>query len=95
MRVTKRLERIEAHIESSTKYAPIIEAIERHIYYDELPKDEYKNLYCEYIGIDREMFEKVSDTILGDLHIMLRKIEQPTDKELQAIITEIEQNIFN
>ena len=95
MKVAKRLENIEAYIEMLTKYAPIIVAIDKHIHYDELPKDEYKTLYCEYIGIDREIFEKVSEMVLGDLHIILRKIEPPTDKELQEIIAEVEQEVFN
>ncbi len=95
MKIAKRLENIEAHIEMLTKYAPIIVAIDKHIHYDELPKDDYKTLYCEYIGIDREIFEKVSEMVLGDLHIILRKIEPPTDKELQEIIAEVEQEVFN
>jgi uncharacterized membrane protein YjdF len=95
MKIAKRLEIIEAHIEMLTKYAPIIVAIYKHIHYDELPKDEYKTLYCEYIGIDRETFEKVAVMVLGDLHIILRKIETPTDKELQAIMSELEQDAFN
>lgn len=95
MKVAKRLENIEAHIEMMTKYAPIIVAIDKHIHYDELPKDEYKTLYCEYIGIDRETFEKVAVMVLGDLHIILRKIEPPTDKELQAIIAEVEEKVLN
>ena len=95
MKVAKRLENIEAHIETLTKYAPIIVAIDKHIHYDELPKDEYKTLYCEYIGIDRETFEKVAVMVLGDLHIILRKIEPPTDKELQAIIAEVEEKVLN
>ena len=95
MKVAKRLENIEAHIEMLTKYAPIIVAIDKHIHYDELPKDEYKTLYCEYIGIDRETFEKVAVMVLGDLHIILRKIEPPTDKELQEIIAEVEEKAFN
>ena len=95
MKIAKRLENIEAHIEMLTKYAPIIVAIDKHIHYDELPKDEYKSLYCEYIGIDRETFEKVSVMVLGDLHIILRKIEPPIDKELQEIIVEVKQEVFN
>ena len=95
MKIAKRLDNIEAHIEMLTKYAPIIVAIDKHIHYDELPKDEYKTLYCEYIGIDREIFEKVSEMVLGDLHIVLRKIEPPTDKELQAIIAEVEEKVLN
>ena len=95
MKIVKRLDNIEAHIEMLTKYAPIIVAIDKHIHYDELPKDEYKTLYCEYIGIDRETFEKVAVMVLGDLHIILRKIEPPTDKELQEIIAEVEQEVFN
>lgn len=95
MKVAKRLENIEAHIEMLTKYAPIIVAIDKHIHYDELQKDEYKTLYCEYIGIDRATFEKVSEMVLGDLHVILRKFEPPTDKELQEIIAEVEQNIIN
>lgn len=94
MKVAKRLENIEAHIEMLTKYAPIIVAIEKHTHYDELPTDEYKTLYCEYIGIDRETFEKVSEMVLGDLHIILRKIEPPTNKELQEIIAEVENTVL-
>ena len=33
--------------------------------------------------------------VLGDLHIILRKIEPPTDKELQAIIAEVEEKVLN
>ena len=95
MKIAKRLDNIEAHIEMLTKYAPIIVAIDKHIHYDELPKDEYKTLYCEYICIDRETFEKVAVMVLGDLHIILRKIEPPTDKELQAIIAEVEEKVLN
>lgn len=95
MKVTKRLENIEAHIEMLIKFAPIIMAIDKHIHYDELPKDEYKTLYCEYIGIDRETFEKVSVMVLGNLHIVLRTIEPPTDKELPTIIAEVEQEVLN
>lgn len=95
MKIAKRLDNIEAHIEMLTKYAPIIVAIDKHIHYDELPKDEYKTLYCEYISIDRETFEKVAVMVLGDLHIILRKIEPPTDKELQAIIAEVEEKVLN
>ena len=95
MKATKRLENIEAQIVMLTKFAPIMVAIDKHIHYDELPTDEYKNLYCEYIGIERETFEKVSEMVLGDLHIILRKIEPPTDKELQEIIAEVEQEVFN
>ena len=95
MKIAKRLENIEAHIEMLTKYAPIIVAIDKHIHYDELPKDEYKTLYCEYIGIDRETFENVAVMVLGDLHIILRKIEPPTNKELQAIIAEVEEKVLN
>lgn len=95
MKIAKHLENIEAHIEMLTKYAPIIVAIDKHIHYDELPKDEYKTLYCEYIGIDRETFEKVAVMVLGDLHIILRKIEPPTDKDLQAIIAEVEEKVLN
>lgn len=95
MKIAKRLDNIEAHIEMLTKYTPIIVAIDKHIHYDELPKDEYKTLYCEYIGIDRETFEKVAVMVLGDLHIILRKIEPPTDKELQAIIAEVEEKVLN
>ena len=95
MKLNKRLDNIEANIGMLTKYAPIIVAIDKHIHYDELPKDEYKTLYCEYIGIDRETFEKVAVMVLGDLHIILRKIEPPTDKELQAIIAEVEEKVLN
>lgn len=95
MKIAKRLENIEAQIEMLTKFAPIMVAIDKHIHYDELPTDEYKNLYCEYIGIDRETFENVAVMVLGDLHIILRKIELPTEKELQSIIAEVEQEIFN
>ena len=95
MKLNKRLDNIEANIGMLTKYAPIVVAINKHIFYDELPKDEYKTLYCEYIGIERETYEKIMLTAIGDLHIYLRKIEPPTDKELQAIISEVEQEVLN
>ena len=40
-------------------------------------------------------FEKVAVMVLSDLHIILRKIEPPTYKELQAIIAEVEEKAFN
>lgn len=95
MKVAKRLKNIEAHIEMLTKYAPILVAIDKHIHYDALPKDEYKTLYCEYVGIEREIFEKAAVMVLGNLHIVLRTIEPPTDKELPTIIAEVEQEVLN
>ena len=95
MKITKRLENIEAHFEKHTIYDPIIAAIDKHIYYDKLPKDEYKTLYCNYIGIKREIFEKASLAVLGDLHFMLDKFETPTETEIEQIITEAEQGVFN
>lgn len=94
-RVDKRLEQIEAHVERLTKYAPIIVAIEKNLYYDELPKDEYRALYCEYIGVDQEIFEQILLAALGDLHVILRKVEPPTEKELQEIIAEVEDMVLD
>lgn len=94
MRVDKRLEKLEAQVNILTKYSPIIAAMEMQLYYDELLEEEHKERYCEYIGIDQEIFENIVITLLGSLHIKLRKIEPPTEKELQAIITEVEQEVF-
>ena len=94
MKITTRLKNIEASIEIQSKYTPIVVAIEKNVYYDELPSDEQKSLYCEYIGIDREIFENINLTVLGDLHIILRKIETPTDKELELIIEEANQKVL-
>ena len=86
----RRLTDIEKNVQKITKFAPIIAAIKYHIYYDKLPKDEYRTLYCEYIGVDRKVFEEVNLMVLGDLHIMCEDIKPPpTPEELQSIIDEL------
>ena len=94
MRIAKRLEKVETYIETLAKYSLIMAAIDEYIHYDELPNDEYKTLYCEYIGIDRQIFENVNIAVLSDLHTTLQTIKRPTDKEFREIIAEIEQEIL-
>ncbi len=92
----KRLTDIEKSMQKCNKYAPIIAAIRKHTYYDELPKDEYKTLYCQYIGVSRKAFEEVSIMISGDLHTMLQEPETSiTPEEMEKRIEEVEEIIKN
>lgn len=60
-----------------TKFAPVHVAIRRSFFYDELP-EEWRELYCEYVGIDRAVMEHIMLTAVGDLHFILHDIEKPT-----------------
>ena len=75
-----------------TKFAPVHVAIRRSFFYDELP-EEWRDLYCEYVGIDRAVMEHIMLTVAGDLHFILREFEQPTPQELQEIIAEVEEMV--
>ena len=62
------------------------------VQYDEL-SEEWRGLYCEYVGIDRAVMEHIMLTAVGDLHFILRDIEKPTPEELKEIIAEVEQMV--
>ena len=66
---------------------------DRAVFYDELPEDSWRDLYCEYVGIDRTVMEHIMLTAVGDLHFILRDIEKPTPEELKEIIAEVEQMV--
>ena len=87
-----RLNAVEQKAAMLTKFAPIHIAIRRALFYDELPED-WRDLYCEFIGIDRAVMEHIMLTAVGDLHFILREFEQPTPQELQEIIAEVEEMV--
>ena len=88
-----RMRAIEHKADMLTKFAPIHIAIRRSFFYDELPEDSWRDLYCEYVGIDRAVMEHIMLTAVGDLHFILRDIEKPTPEELKEIIAEVEQMV--
>ena len=87
-----RMRAIEHKADMLTKFAPVHVAIRRSFFYDELP-EEWRDLYCEYVGIDRAVMEHIMLTVAGDLHFVLREFEQPTPQELQEIIAEVEEMV--
>ena len=88
-----RMRAIEQKTAMLTRFAPVHVSIRKHLFYDELPEDSWRDLYCEYVGIDRAVLENITLTALGDLHFILREIEKPTPEELQEIIVEVEQMV--
>lgn len=88
-----RMRAIEQKKAMLTRFAPVHVSIRKHLFYDELPEDSWRDLYCEYVGIDRAVLENITLTALGDLHFILREIEKPTPEELQEIIVEVEQMV--
>ena len=88
-----RMRAIEQKTAMLTKFAPIHMSIHKHLFYDELPEDSWRDLYCEYVGIDRAVMEHIMLTAVGDLHFILRDIEKPTPEELKEIIAEVEQMV--
>ena len=89
-----RMKAIEAKADMLTKYAPVHVAIRKSFFYDELP-EEWRDLYCEYVGIDRAVMEHIMLTAVGDLHFILHDIEKPTPEELQEIIAWVESRVNN
>ena len=88
-----RMRAIEQKTAMLTRFAPVHVSIRRHLFYDELPEDSWRDLYCEYVGIDRAVMEHIMLTAVGDLHFILRDIEKPTPEELKEIIAEVEQMV--
>ena len=80
-------------------YAPEVPVIGGGLFDSNFLKEHKSELEWVYNrladDISRKTFENVAAMILGDLHIILRKIEPPTDKELQAIIAEVEEKVLN
>ena len=87
-----RMKAIEAKADMLTKFEPVHVAIRRSFFYDELP-EEWRDLYCEYVGIDRAVMEHIMLTAVGDLHFILHDIEKPTPEELQEIIAWVESRV--
>lgn len=87
-----RMKAIEAKADMLTKFAPVHVSIRKHLFYDELP-EEWRDLYCEFVGIDRAVKEHIMLTAVGDLHFILHDIEKPTPEELQEIIALVESRV--
>ena len=88
-----RMKAIEAKAEMLTKFAPIDVSIRKHLFYDELTEDSWRDLYCEYIGIDRAVMEHIMLMAVGVLHFILHDIEKPTPEELQETIAWVESRV--
>ena len=89
-----RMRAIEHKADMLTKFAPVHVAIRKSFFYDELP-EEWRDLYFEYVGIDRSVMEHIMLTAVGDLHFILHEIEKPTPEELQEIIAWVESRVNN
>lgn len=89
--ITARLTRLEAA--RPRLFADVLSLIAHHAYYDEITPKE-RTRYCEYIGIEQKVFEDVNQMVLGDQHIMLTKFDVPSSAELEAIINEVQQEVF-
>lgn len=87
-----RMKAIEQKAAMLTRFAPIHVSIRKHLFYDELP-EEWRDLYCEYVGVDRAVMEHIMLTAVGDLHFILHDIEKPTPEELQEIIAWVESRV--
>lgn len=87
-----RMKAIEQKAAMLSKFAPVHIAIRRALFYDELP-EEWRDLYCEYVGIDRAVMEHIMLTAVGDLHFVLREFEKPTPEELKEIIAWVESRV--
>ena len=87
-----RMRAIEHKADMLTKFAPVHVTIRKSFFYDELP-EEWRDLYCEYVGIDRAVMEHIMLTAVGDLHFILHDIEKPTPEELQEIIAWVESRV--
>ena len=88
-----RMKAIEAKAEMLTKFAPVHVAISKSAFYDELPEDSWRDLYCEYIGVERAVMEQIMLMALGDIHFILHDIDKPTPEELQEIIAWVESRV--
>ena len=88
-----RMRAIEQKTAMLTRFAPVHVSIRKHLFYDELPEDSWRDLYCEYAGIDRAVMEHIMLTAVGDLHFILHDIEKPTPEELQEIIAWVESRV--
>lgn len=85
--IERRLARLEAA--RPRLFADILALIDRRAYYDELtPKEQAR--YCEFVGIEKNAFEKCNMMVLGDCHVMLAKIDPPTPEELAQIIQDVQ-----
>ena len=90
-----RMRAIEQKTAMLTRFAPVHVSIRKHLFYDELPEDSWRDLYCEYIGIDRAVMEHIMLTAVGDLHFILHDIEKPTPEELQKILRGCNRGVNN
>ena len=88
-----RMRAIEQKTAMLTRFAPVHVSIRKHLFYDELPEDSWRDLYCEYVGIDRAVMEHIMLTAVGDLHFILRDIEKPTPEELKESIAWVESRV--
>ena len=90
-----RMRALEQKTAMLTRFAPVHVSIRKHLFYDELPEDSWRDLYCEYVGIERAVMEHIMLTAVGDLHLILHDIEKPTPEELQEIIAWVESRVNN
>lgn len=71
------------------KYAPLEPYIGK-CDYSELP-DNLKNLFCEYISCDREVWEQCCMMLFGDLAVgIVKRGYAPEDEKISSLIVEAE-----
>ena len=87
----KRLIALEA---ASPAFADVLKLIRRGARYDEL-NDQQKSRYCSMIGPPRRVYEEIELAVVGDLHILLQKVDPPTLEELKSIVDELKHSILS
>jgi hypothetical protein len=88
--ISRRLDRLE---QTSGPWSDIERLIEGRRFYDQLTERQ-KRRFCSMNGISRRDFEEIALSLFGDLHLLLTKFDQPTNKELAQIKSEIENHTF-
>lgn len=78
----RRLTRIEG---AHKPYGDIDGLISCCAYYDELQPIQ-QSRYLDYIGMDKQDFERTTTAVLGDLHFMLCRFDRPTQKEIDETL---------
>ena len=71
-----------------------IDFIQPGMCYDEL-SEEKRELYCNYLNVDRITFEQLQIMVMGTLHVEVeRKHKSTTPQQMQQTITEVEKYLL-
>ena len=76
--IKNRIRKVQAQSAAGEDLERIAELIGQGAYYDELTDDE-KDLYCAYIGADREVMEAVEQNA-ASLHFQVKRKERRLTK---------------